>query len=406
MSRQTLLCGHQPGFHHPGILAKRVMQHAAASSEGTSSTWILVDQDVGDPGAIRFPDLDAQGVLIERTWHAVSHQTDHPTGTSPWKNDLTDPPDISPQMPESVGKGLRDIHRSLSIAEGETLAERFHHAQENLLQERLAGLVGPTPDTLKATTILRNEPGMSMLSSILDAPEACALAWNDAGRLVPRSARTLRIDRADPRRTEVPCWTLDDTGRRVPATVEDLHHHLDGTGEVHPRAFLMTAVLRSTSTRPMIHGTGGGRYELVTDRWATDFLGIDLPPISVVTADLRLPLEAPDGGVGGLEPHEALRRLEHDPWPGDTTKARLSEAIRNAPRRSEQRRRLFDEMQARLTIERSRLAPQLQALRKQSQTQNSDAQQRRIARDRTWSWPLHEDEALRGLELKTLPLEG
>lgn len=232
------------------------------------------------------------------------------------------------------------------------------------------------------------------------------MVWNDAGRLVPRAARALKIDPATPHRTEVPCWTLDDAGRRIPATVADLQRHQDGTGVIHPRAFLMTAVFRSTSTLPMIHGTGGERYELVTDRWCAEFLGLELPPIRVCTADLRLPLDAPGAELDEIDPQDAIRRLEHDPWPDETTKVDLADAIRLAPRRSVERRRLFDEMQTMLRGERHRLAPRLEALREDGRLRSLHSGQRRVARDRSWPWPLYEDQALRGLELKSSSLDG
>ena len=406
MSRQTLLCGHQPGFHHPGVLAKRIMQHDRCLSEGLQPSWIIVDQDTGDPGAIRFPDLDDRGRLIERTWHAVAHAPDHPTGTTDWPNALTEPPVVSSAMPESVHRGLHDMHRALQDAEGDTLAERFHDAHERLLQSRLPELVGPPPAILRGTTILETEAGGRILSSILEAPEACTRAWNDAGRLVPGAARALRIDFDDPDRTEVPCWTLDDSGRRMPATVDHLKRHQTGDCVIHPRAFLMTAVIRSTSPHPMIHGMGGERYEQVTDRWAKAFLGIQLPPISVCTADLRLPLEAPDSDTSELDPHEAIRRLEHDPWPAETTKIDLAEAIRLAPRRSPERRRLFDEMQTRLRAARGDLQPRLDALREEAMLQGDRSRQRRVASERTWPWPLYENEAILELELRNSTFPG
>ena len=406
MSRRTLLCGHQPGFHHPGILAKRIMQHELAEAEGLRPSWIIVDQDVGDPGAIRYPDLDEHGRLIERTWHAVPHAPGHPTGTTDWPNTLTEPPEVSGAIPDSVQRGLNEMHQALKDAEGDTLAERFHDAQERLLQARLPGLVGPPPELLRATTILGTEAGMSALSSILEEPEACRSMWNEAGRLVPGAARTLRHDSHDPSLTEVPCWTLDDSGRRIPATVDHLRRHQAGACVIHPRAFLMTSVFRSTSPHPMIHGMGGARYELVTDRWTRDFLGIQLPPISVCTADLRLPLEAAGAETVEPDPNDALRRLEHDPWPGETTKIDLVDAIARAPRRSSKRRQLFDEMQERLRKARARHETRLSALREEARLQGDRARQRRIASDRTWPWPLHEDRAILGLELRTSSLEG
>ena len=94
----------------------------------------------------------------------------------------------------------------------------------------------------------------------------CAKIWNAAVALVPRSARPLRMDSNDPQRTEVPFWRVDeDDHRRTTATVADLHRSLKHDTPLLPKAFLMTAIVRSDDCLEMIHGTGGGRYEVVTE---------------------------------------------------------------------------------------------------------------------------------------------
>ena len=58
MPGRPMLSGHQPSFHHPGILAKRLRIDRRAAAAGTDCTWLVADQDINEPGLIGFPDLD------------------------------------------------------------------------------------------------------------------------------------------------------------------------------------------------------------------------------------------------------------------------------------------------------------------------------------------------------------
>ena len=60
MPAPVISSGHQPGFHHPGILAKRIALAKEAASRGGGSAWLVADQDIDDPEVIRYPDLDEQ----------------------------------------------------------------------------------------------------------------------------------------------------------------------------------------------------------------------------------------------------------------------------------------------------------------------------------------------------------
>ena len=46
---QVITSGHQPGFHHPGILAKRLALCGRTDS-GAEAVWLVADQRRGRPG--------------------------------------------------------------------------------------------------------------------------------------------------------------------------------------------------------------------------------------------------------------------------------------------------------------------------------------------------------------------
>ena len=156
----------------------------------------------------------------------------------------------------------------------------------------------------------------------------------------------------------------------------------------------MTAVFRSLSEAPMIHGIGGGRYEVVTEHWARAFLGLDLPPIQVVTCDLRLPLDPFVEPTEHPGVREAIRSLEHDPWSSPETKQAWIDRIRQAPPGSTERRSLFSRMHQAMNEERGSVAEELERMRAIQSRQADRVRREEIALDRTWPWPLHDRAVL------------
>src|SRR5690606_40978326 len=87
---------------------------------------------------------------------------------------------------------------------------------------------------------------------------------------------------------ELPLWRVDREGRRHRAFLHDLE--MDGT--LYPRALMMTALARLGLCDLFIHGTGGGRYDQVTERWMYEWLKVKLAPMAVATASIHLPFKS------------------------------------------------------------------------------------------------------------------
>ncbi len=391
MPAGDILSGHQPSFYHPGILAKRCALEALAGRDQVGCSWLVVDQDVNEPGSIEFPDLDDRGRLARRLWRALPSAPGVPTCHRRITT-ITPPPRVSKKLPGSIQDGLNRMHQAMVESEGDMVSERVAAANESLLADWFK-----TPCRLiRASTLLESEHARELLEHIRSEPIECARIWNEAVRMVPRSARELRVNTRTLEETEVPVWSIDpNDGTRRPGTLRDLTEGLKGDRVILPRAFLMTAIVRSAGFRAMIHGTGGGRYEAVTDHWARAFLGLELAPITVVSGTVTLPLEAWTPDTSLLPAPGALRRLEHDPWPDAHHKRRLVEAISNAPHGSDQRRRLYAELHEARLEQASVISERIQKLRDDTRGLDEAMKSRDLAGDRTWAWPLHEPQRLR-----------
>ena len=64
---------------------------------------------------------------------------------------------------------------------------------------------------------------------------------------------------------------------------------------IRPRALMLSCFARMFLADLFVHGIGGGRYDAMTDDFARRFFGIELPPITCVTATMHLAL--PRSGV-------------------------------------------------------------------------------------------------------------
>jgi hypothetical protein len=388
-----ILSGHQPSFYHAGILAKRCALAALADREETGCTWLIVDQDVNEPGWIGYPDLDDRGRLTKRLWRALPTETGVPT-CHRRVNTITPPPRVSKKLPGSIQAGLDRMHQAMVEAEGDTVSERVARANERLLGDWFQAPCS----LIRASRLFETEHARSLLEHIRAEPIACARLWNEAVREVPRSARELRVNTRTIEETEVPVWSIDPhDGTRRPGLLRDLAEGLQGDRVILPRAFLMTAIVRSAGYRVMIHGTGGGHYESVTDQWAREFLGLELAPIMVVSATVTLPIEefVPDASL--LPAPGALRRMEHDPWSDATHKRGLVEAITKAPRGSALRRRLYAELHETRLQQAASISSRIEELRHATEDLGEAMKSRDLARDRTWAWPLHESRGLRDM---------
>jgi hypothetical protein len=384
--RPVVLTGHQAGIWHAGILAKWLLADSIARSSGAATAAILVDQDTNDAGAIAYPSL-VDGLPRVATLPTLPSRRGGPTG-------LARPVRVAPPEGETVPELLPRLAAIAAAVNAEAkapdLAGQMSAANDRLLRDRL-GLEPPT--TIAASRLLELPFAAALLGGFAAGPEA-ATAYAAALASDPRAARPLA-------RGELPAWRLvpgEPFGRREPVRVGDP----PPTAPVRlaPRAFLLTAIARLVLGDLFIHGTGGGRYERVTEEWIRRWLGIRLAPMAVASATLRLPLATGLEASVTLTP-AAFRRISIDPDATGSAPSAASrtflEAIAAAPRRSAARREAYRGLIADRERRRRGDAERLTRLASEVERSRVAAAALEVARSRTWPWPLHDDASLAAL---------
>ena len=135
-------------------------------------------------------------------------------------------------------------------------------------------------------------------------------------------------------RTEAPFWLLRD-GARLPVSVDATRVLYAGEEPVAalaatveqaacdlaradlllvPKALALTLFQRLFIADLFVHGTGGGRYDRVTDAVISAYYGVELPAFTVASMTLLLPIGAhivTEDEVSALE--QRMHRFEHTP---------------------------------------------------------------------------------------------
>jgi hypothetical protein len=115
---------------------------------------------------------------------------------------------------------------------------------------------------------------------------------------------------------------------------------------IAPRALTLTTFFRLLLADQFVHGIGGGRYDQVTDRLIASHFGIDPPRFSVTTATLYFPAARGQKRVSLRPLLQEGRRIRHGSFWRE--KRDLADRIATLPRRSIERRKLFNQMHANL----------------------------------------------------------
>lgn len=335
-----VLTGHQPELYHPGVWVKVFLLQRLAEDAGATAVDLVVDTDRAGAVGARLPWL---GAPVEVRTVVLAEPGDATFAQSPVPDD----------------------------AQRADFRERGAEVLERLPAPALSHHFGAYCDALDAAASRADDLG-GMLTAARRAFEAPAGSWYlqapvssvaklaayrawaldvlaDAARfrevmndaLRSYRARTGTRSAAQPfpdleqrgDRVEVPFWLLrDGTRERVwvdahgalylgegaapdPAgtTVRDLGSRA-GDAVLAPKAITLTLFARLFLGDYFIHGTGGGRYDRVTDAVIRAYYGIEPPRFAVASMTLLLPLGAhvvTDEEVAALT--QRLNRLEHNP---------------------------------------------------------------------------------------------
>jgi len=386
----VIMSGHQAGFWHPGIVAKYAAVQGAEVF-GTS-VWLVADLDANGPTQMRVPRRGVDGVvrpeLVELASDGAGHP-DAPTG-------LRAPVGVADDVPvefDRVGEALSRLRGGSS-----SLGEQVHGAAAALLEEVGAG---QPVEVVYASAICRTDLFAEILEQMLRDPARCVDAYNAAVAACPDAGvRKLLVD-ADRGRWELPVWGIGFNEPRKPVIVGK-GQALDASAH-GPRGLLMTGLMRLAGCELFIHGTGGGVYDTITERWLGDWLGVTLAPSAVVSATMRLDL-----GFGSMTPEDAQalialgHRARHDPGllgDGDAANAkrRLVDEIAALECGDPARHALYRQMHTLLEKARESNGEQLASIDARVEVARSVLRSREAVTDRTWSFVLHEDAAIERL---------
>lgn len=395
--RQVVATGHQAGIWHAGILAKDVAVAALGQRFDAEPLHFIADHDANDAGLIRLPSGAGEDLRVV-TWRSRPAAEGHATRDRA-AGPTAPPPELEETVP-GLRERIRRIHATIDRhANAPSLAWQLGRASGDLSR----ALAGEVPRT-SMSSLLQSPIGTALLDRIREDPVACARTHDEAveadrrrraqgGRMPRGVARLLGRGRT----IELPTWTATADGRR-PTTIDDD----PDPDRLRPRALLATMLARLAGCDLFVHGLGGAVYDRVMEDWATRWLGPEitatLAPTIVASATVRLPVRMPE--VADPITAEAFHRLQFDPdlgRSGEPRRWRLLQDIDRQARGSPERRAAFRRLHLEIESARLRGAEAIDDARARLAAQTTAHDRRRIAADRTWAFPIHDDDRLGSL---------
>lgn len=409
IDRPVLMSGHQAMLWHPGILAKWLAMNAAAEAVGTCETiWLSVDQDDNDGAVLRVP-VRRDGAL-----HALEIKLDSPlaapgtaTGSRPTARSgpLTAALRADDITPRSVREHVPHLAQAIDyFSSTSSLAEQLTLTTAKFV--RWFELERATPaELLFASDIAKTTAFQGIIARMISDPGSCVATYNQAVlHAADADLRPLAVV-ASRNRYELPLWLLRTGEPRRKVYSDELATLSESDrARLAPRALLMTGLIRAYGCDLFIHGTGGEKYDLATERWFASWLGLTLAPMVAATATLTLPLA--DGPIPTpLHVAKAAWRLHHARHhPAalglpelQRRKDALVAAVQAGKVAKQGQRALYRELSALLDQARIDGAPELSRLQHQLALARQGLAESSLATDRTWPFMLASREALTAL---------
>ena len=336
---KPIVTGHQPWLWHPGILAKYLAADAAMAAAGLASDvslrHVVVDQDVQDATRLALPARDGDRLSVHHT-RLGPGRVDIPTGCQPAVQleldnvpdavavDVTPLREVLSEAPNSRDatrpRGSAAPHNTPADHDQPPLADRLTALLHALMQP----LLGRPAEAFYATRFDAEPWFADELGRLLHDAPSCVNHYNRAVATVGRGAGVAPLS-AEPYRVELPLWKLGwmRPRERVYADLADstpLFTTADGQPFnpddpaviLAPRALLMTAwIRRRPDVGLFVHGTGGWRYDRITEAWWQAWRQEPLAPMALATADAYLEFDVPVNGRDAVT--RAVWRAHHRP---------------------------------------------------------------------------------------------
>ncbi len=394
--RPLILSGHQPTIWHPGILAKHLAATALAESIDAHAAWLVIEHVEIDAHTIDYP-ADPESPKRARLPLAPPSTDQTIAMRTPAIRAYSESPEspASPAMLDGVARGASRILASLAAHDtAVSLAEQFTLAINDLLVP-----IAPPFHAVFTSRLIASDLFAQLVDRMRASPVAASKTHNDALRAVPDTGVSpLAIDEQDPAACEIPLWVIRHDGSRRKAFASDLAAL--PPEQFAPRVLFNTGIARLAGCDLFIHGAGGAAYDRATEHWFRAWLGRELAPAVLATADMFLPLVHESTTHDSLDRTRwALHHARHNPMDlGDAesgaAKADLLEQIRAAREAGQCAEPLYRKMHELLDAYRAAHAHEFQTLRVRVREAERNTQLENLACDRSWAFPLYPREQL------------
>lgn len=372
--------GHQCELWHPGVWVKNVVIDAAARATNGRAIHLAVDTDAPKHLVLRWPTPEGS--------RSIGIVDDPAAKNAPWAGLIDSPTpahlahiaevfaaDRSSMNFEPLLEVILDSIRRFVLEgiEGTQLTNSLANACHELDWS-----LGLDYTLLTLSPLLTSDAWLTFVVHVLREHARLAGDYNAAladyrrEHQINSTSRPVPDLHIDSNHVEVPLW-LDDLGARTRARAAielDAGRAVVRAGEASlevssqlsadslrrfltqhhlrfaPRALTLTTFMRLFIADVFLHGIGGGIYDQITDRFVRRHFDFDPPAFAVATATLYWP--------GAVERTRSCvqcvlqegHRLRHALL--GQRKRELVAAIADAPRKSIERQRLFQQMHAEL----------------------------------------------------------
>lgn len=296
----VITAGHQASLWHPGILAKYIAMAKAAEKGGAAMLNIVVDHDVQETLSLQLP-MNQSGRLATVKIKLAPGDRSVPMASSPPMNSLA-VLDTLRATRSRLGKTLVVDVESIMAAFEDIPECRTAAEQVSVVLGRLMRPYTGSIPLLFGSDLLDLPAGKEIIEQMRDDAGHCVNCYNRAVVAYPESGIEPLDVASD--HVELPLWGLawQEPRRRVFVSCSGRDPRLSlGHGQMvdttettlAPRALLLTGLMRLAYCDLFVHGTGGARYDRVTEHWFKTWLGVELAPMTVASADLYMRFDAP-----------------------------------------------------------------------------------------------------------------
>lgn len=328
--KPVVATGHQAIFFHPGILAKETMAADIAALSGANALTIVLDNDPSElfftypvfrpdtapyrGGEARVEEIRVEKLSVSLGRSFMGRKLINRAQGELWEKMASTMPNhlkgrLSQKTLEQVEASF-DTCLRLRESYGD-LADYITHCR---LQDPPMQKYNIIP--VKVSFLTKTRAWAMFCETIIRNHEKFRREYNGALESYRRERHVKNHAQPAPNLMdgEIPFWSYyEETGGREKTfygeSLKGTRGDKGGVGEriLLPRAVTLSLFLRLFLSDLFIHGMGGQKYDIVTNRIVTQFYGVEPPKFLVKSRTLKLSLD-PSSPLNGVQAMEALSR--------------------------------------------------------------------------------------------------